>query len=148
MRKFNPMTFIGMLGVCIFGVQFAVRAGQVIWADRSIWWTPMSMALPLSATGDHFELYVGADILQDLVERGALVVRDAEGRERPVSAADIRVRVNNWERVRADRLRDGVGLALGLGASAALVVASIALRASRRDASRQNIATEERRGGG
>ncbi|NCD25752.1 MAG: hypothetical protein EOL86_09200 [Deltaproteobacteria bacterium] len=147
MRKFNPMTLIGLLGVCLFGVQFVARSGQVIWADRSIWWTPMTMALPLSETSDHFELYVGPDILQNLVARGALFVRDAQGREQPVTAADIRVRVNNWERVRADHLRDGVALALGLGASAALVVVGIASRASRRDAGARTGADEKPRGG-
>lgn len=59
-----------------------------------------------------------------------MTVRDAEGRERPVLVADIRVRVNNWDRIRADHLRDGVAAALGLGAAATLLIVGIVSRAS------------------
>lgn len=134
MCRFNPMTLLGMLGVCFFGVHFFVQCAQAMWGDSSIWWTHRSMALTLPETENHFELYVGPDILQDLVERGVVSVRDADGRERTVTAADIRVRVNNWDRVRADHLRDGVTSALGLGASATLLIVGIASRASRRNA--------------
>ncbi len=134
MRRFNPMTLLGLLGVCCFGLMFFLACGQAMWADSSIWWTPRSMALSLAETEDHFELYVGSNLLQDLVEGEALTVRDAEGRERPVSVADIRVRINNWDRVRADHLRDGVAAALGLGVSATLLIVGIVSRASRRNA--------------
>ena len=134
MRKFNPMTLLGMLGICFFGLMFFLECGQAMWADSSVWWTHRSMPLTLAETEDHFELYVGPDLLQKLVEDRALTVRDAEGRERPVSVADIRVRVNNWDRIRADHLRDGVAAALGLGASATLLIVGIVSRASRRNA--------------
>lgn len=34
MRKFNPMTLLGMLGICFFGLMFFLECGQAMWAGQ------------------------------------------------------------------------------------------------------------------
>lgn len=65
-----------------------------------IWWTPQGMALPLTESQDRVRLYVQGNPLTVLLEGGQLSVSDKRG-TRVLGVDDIRVRLNNWDRVRA-----------------------------------------------
>ena len=71
--------------------------------DRTdIWWTPLTMLVPLGTSQDRVAVYVRGNELQDLVGAGRLRLVTDSGPSL-LSAADIGFRFNNWDRVRAER---------------------------------------------
>jgi len=68
-----------------------------------IWWTPASMALSLSESQDRVEIYVRGRPLGALLAARQLSVADGAGPS-DLGAGEIRVRFNNWDRVRVARL--------------------------------------------
>ncbi len=73
-------------------------------ARRSdIWWTPPAMASTLGDSRDRVEIYMGDKPLAARLTAQQLWIRDETG-SRVVSADEIRVRFNNWERMRTARL--------------------------------------------
>ena len=85
-------------------------------ARRSdIWWTPPAMASTLGDSRDRVEIYMGDKPLAARLTAQQLWIRDETG-SRVVSADDIRVRFNNWERIRTARLPLLLVCAAALGA--------------------------------
>ena len=70
-------------------------------SDR--WWTPPPMAPSLSESQDRVEIYVRGKLLGALLEARQLSVADGAGPS-VLGADDIRLRFNNWDRVRVARL--------------------------------------------
>jgi hypothetical protein len=68
---------------------------------RDIWWTPLTMLVPLAETKDRVEIYVRREPLAALVQAGQLRV-DENGSSSVLAASDVGLRFNNWERVRAE----------------------------------------------
>ncbi|MDH4352340.1 MAG: hypothetical protein OEW56_14425 [Gemmatimonadota bacterium] len=68
-----------------------------------IWWTPLPLALSLSESQDRVEIYVQGKPLGALLEAQQLSVTDKVG-SRTLGADQIRLRFNNWDRIRATRL--------------------------------------------
>ena len=85
--------------------------------QRDYYWTPMERALPLSAARDRVEVYVDEMLLQKLAADGHLQVKS-----RVLSTTDIRVRINNIDRVAKGQLA-----ALAVVASCDLTLLAIAL---------------------
>ena len=85
-------------------------------ARRSdIWWTPPAMASTLGDTRDRVEIYAGGKPLAAMVAAQQLWIRDETG-SRVVSADEIRLRFNNWDRMRVARLPFVLVYAAALGA--------------------------------
>ena len=85
-------------------------------ARRSdIWWTPPAMASTLGDSRDRVEIYMGDKPLAARLTAQQLWIRDETG-SRVVSADEIRVRFNNWERMRTARLPLLLVCAAALGA--------------------------------
>jgi hypothetical protein len=87
----------------IFGGVFSVVSLAHIWTWVSlpddIWWTPQAMALTLSDAHERVEVYVrGAPFRREL-EAGRVLL----GGERVVPE-DVRVRLNNHDRVKLERV--------------------------------------------
>jgi len=73
-------------------------------ARRSdIWWTPPAMASTLGDSRDRVEIYAGNKPLAAWLTAQQLWIRDEAG-SRAVSADEIRLRFNNWDRTRVARL--------------------------------------------
>lgn len=71
--------------------------------SRDIWWTPPPMTLSLTEGADRVEIYVRARPLAALLEAGQ--VRIVEDTRTSLLAPDeVRLRFNNWDRVRAAQL--------------------------------------------
>ena len=68
-----------------------------------IWWTPLPLALSLSETKDRVEIYIHGKPLDALLQARQLSVMD-EAESGALAADEIRLRFNNWDRVRAARL--------------------------------------------
>ncbi|MGR0481373.1 MAG: hypothetical protein ACTFAL_08240 [Candidatus Electronema sp. V4] len=73
-----------------------------------------------------FELHVGGELMQRQAERGVRAGQDENGAMRPVAPAEIKVRLNNWQKIRAERLHGAVFAALSLGISLTCLVVGIA----------------------
>jgi hypothetical protein len=127
-QRLNPLLLAGLIGTAVSGFLFAQQyGGAAVWGRQDIWWTPLELALPLSATASQFELYLGGELLQRQVERGALAVRDDKGAAmRLVAPAEICVRLNNWQKIRAERLHGAVFAAFSLGISLACLGLGVA----------------------
>jgi hypothetical protein len=66
----------------------------------NIWWTPRTMLVPLAEGADRVEIYVGGEPLQALLQAGRVQVAGGGA----IAAADIGLRFNNSDHVRAQRL--------------------------------------------
>jgi hypothetical protein len=89
-----------------------------------IWWTPKALSVPLANASDRVEIYVHDAALQEQIEAGRIqLVTDAG----PTSIAgpDVRLRFNNWDRVRARKIPILVGAAFCAGASSILLLLGI-----------------------
>lgn len=86
-----------------------------------IWWTPLPLALTLSESQERVEIYVRGKPLGALLQAKQLSV--ADGAESSVLGVDeIRLRFNNWDRVRVVRLPVLLMYAAGCGAGAVLLL--------------------------
>ena len=125
-KKINELLLVGIIGTLISGSLFAAQYGKAIRGNRDIWWTPMSSALPLQETTGTFEMYLSRELLQSHMERGSLSAVDKSGRPYRVAAGDIKVRLNNWNKIQASLLHGAVFSAFALGGSLAFLILGIA----------------------
>jgi hypothetical protein len=86
-----------------------------------IWWTPGPMALSLAESRDRVEIYARGRPLNTLLEQNQVSIADG-ARSNVLSAQEIRLRFNNWERVRVQRLPLLLLYAAACGAGAALLL--------------------------
>src|SRR5262245_29112069 len=86
-----------------------------------IWWTPAAMAVSLPDSRDRVEIYVRDQPLAILLEHKQVSVADG-AMSRVLSAQEIRLRFNNWDRVRAGRLPLLLIYAAACGAAVVLLV--------------------------
>ena len=104
-----------------FFVVSAVQLARFFVQAADIWWTPMALAVPLANTSDRVQVYVRDAALGELLEAGRLQLV-SESSATPVAGADVRLRFNNWDRVRAERIPALVGAGIALGASAVFLL--------------------------
>jgi len=86
-----------------------------------IWWTPPSLMVPLTEAADRVRVYVAGKPLTALVEAGQLRIADGASSS-VVAASDIGFRLNNYDRVRAERIPLLLAYAAMCGALTALIV--------------------------
>jgi hypothetical protein len=101
------------------GVFFLMSALQLVrfFSQRAdIWWTPKPLGLALADAADRVEVYVRDVALLEHVKTGRVQLLTDAG-ARPVMESDIRLRLNNWDRVRAERIPSLLGVGVALGAS-------------------------------
>lgn len=84
-----------------------------------IWWTPPSLMVPLNEAADRARVYIGGKPLTDLVGAGQLRIADGASSS-VVGASDIAFRLNNYDRVRAQRIPLLLAYAAMCGALTAL----------------------------
>ena len=79
----------------------------VIYSDLAtrpdIWWTPLPMAATPGESRDRIEIYVDGKPLAARVAAQQLWLRDELG-SRALSGDQVRLRFNNWDRVRVSRM--------------------------------------------
>ena len=121
-RKINGLLVIGLTATIFFGSFFTGEYLQITRGDKDIWWTPMSMALPLDQSRTEFELFIKNEILQKHIEKGALLIVGDNGKSVKVKAGDVNVRLNNWHKVKTEKLQYAILTVFFLGASIALLI--------------------------
>ena len=121
-RKFNELLIIGITGTAIIGSIFAANYGETVWGNKDIWWTPMSMALPLNETKQELEFYIKGELLQKRLDRGTLIAVGNAGQSSPLVTDDVKIRLNNWNKIKASKLNNITVSSLLLGVSITLLV--------------------------
>jgi hypothetical protein len=94
---------------------------------RDIWWTPPAMALPLTEGADRVEIYVRGRPLAALLETGQVRMVD-DTRTSVLAPGDVRLRFNNWDRVRAAQVPGLLISAATCGAAVVLFILVVAGR--------------------
>jgi hypothetical protein len=82
--------------------------------------------VPLAESHDRVAIYVRSRELDDLVAAGHLHLLE-DSVTRVVSTADIGLRFNNWDRVRAERISSLLISGVTAGAAAALLLVGLIL---------------------
>ena len=107
---------------------FLVTSGARLYGffhERSdIWWTPQGTVVPLAESHPRVAIYVRGRELDDLVAAGHLRVL-VDSVTRVVRTADIGLRYNNWDRVRAERISSLLISGVTAGAAAALLLVGL-----------------------
>ena len=104
------------------GVFFLMSALQLVTffnQPADIWWTPKALGLPLADTSDRVEVYVRGVAFQEHVKAGRVQLLTDTGTT-PVTESDVRLRFNNWDRTKAQRIPSLLRTGIGLGASGVL----------------------------
>jgi hypothetical protein len=117
----------GLIGTLVSGSQLAAAYWQIFQGRQDIWWTPIQLALPLSEAASHVELHVSGELLQRHLERGSLSARDRNGKEYRVAPQDIKVRLNNWQQIKALKLQGAALAAFLFGSSLTCLGIGLAL---------------------
>ena len=108
-------TFLLIFGGAFF-VLSALQIVRFLSQPADIWWTPKVLGLPLADTSDRVEVYVRDVALQEHVRAGRVQLLTDTGAT-PVTESDMRLRFNNWDRIRAQRIPSLLTAGIGLGAS-------------------------------
>jgi hypothetical protein len=88
---------------------------------RDIWWTPPTMLQPLAESTDRVEIYARGRSFTALLESGQVgLVEDA--RTSVLAPSEVRLRFNNWDRVRAAQLPGLLIPAAACGAAALMFI--------------------------
>jgi len=111
--------YLGLIAVLLLIPALALYRELSRRAD--IWWTPAAMALSLPVAQDRVEIYVRGTPLGTLVDQKQLWIIDQAGRS-AISAQDIGLRFNNWDRIRGARVPLLLLYAAACGAGVVLLV--------------------------
>ena len=119
---------LGRKFLLIFGgIFFLMSALQIMRSfnqPADIWWTPQTLSLRLADTSDRVEVYVRDVALWEHVKAGRLQLLTDKGVV-PVTESDIRLRFNNWDRIRAERSPALLSAGIGLGAAGVFLLIGI-----------------------
>jgi hypothetical protein len=125
-KRVNALLVIGITGTIVLGFHFGVQYGRAMWGNRSIWWTPKVMAVSLDETRQYFELFLSNELLQDHLKRRSLSATERNGKTYQVVPEDIKIRLNNWYKVKASFLNSAVFSAFMLGISVTCLILGLA----------------------
>lgn len=107
---------------------FLLTAGAQLFSffhERSdIWWTPLETRVPLAESHNRVVIYVRGAELDDLLAAGQLRLL-GDSATSVLTAADIGLRFNNWDRRRAERLPSLLIAGVSAGAAAALLLVGL-----------------------
>ena len=106
------------------GSFFLVSCLQLVrfYAQRDdIWWTPVTSPLSLEQSRERVEVYVRVVRLQNALQSGRLQLVGDSG-PTSITASDIGIRLNNNDRVKAERLPLVVMSAAGAGFTGLIVL--------------------------
>ncbi|NEX21167.1 hypothetical protein G3480_12725 [Thiorhodococcus mannitoliphagus] len=121
-RRINAALLIGLIGTPIAGSMVAMDYGRALWGDDQIWWTPRTQALALEETDSNVRIYLENEPLRHHLERSSLTALGQDGMAYFVTPDLFRVRINNWDRVKAGYLHAAVYSAFGLGVALTCLV--------------------------
>jgi len=124
MKKSSPnlLLLIGTIASFSIGAQYVPGVYRALWVDPDIWWTGQSAKLPIEETRGSFELYIRGKLLQRHLSDQTLFVLSRKGTRDPVASRDVRIRLNNYYRVKGGLLAKTVFTGPAFGAALTLLV--------------------------
>jgi hypothetical protein len=99
----GPVLVVSFVLAAMFLVMSVPRLASFFGERSDIWWTPLPMALTPTEANDRVQIFVRGEPLERALESGSLLVKSG-AEVVPVTAADVRLRLNNWDRRRAGRI--------------------------------------------
>jgi hypothetical protein len=120
--RINPLVFMGIIGLFTIGTSFGLQLYRAYGTERDIWWTAVTMPLSVEETEDDFRLSIAGKPLREHLAEGSLFALDSEGEEYRVVSEDVKVRVNNWNKVKSSILESAVATGVALGAVITVLV--------------------------
>lgn len=84
-----------------------------------IWWTPAPLSVPLAESRDRVEIYARGAPLQALLDAGRIRIA---GDSSALTPAEVGLRFNNWDRVRAERIPVLLLYSAAAGAAAVVMI--------------------------
>jgi len=124
-RMIKPFLLIGMIGCFTCGSNFIINLYNAFWGPEDIWWTHNSMKIAIEESTNSIQVFIGGKPLQNHFPDKSLQLIDAEGKRHPVVSQDVRVRVNNWNKVKSRYLTFAVFTGVGLGMSLAFLICGL-----------------------
>ena len=109
------------------GIFFLMSALQIVRffnQPADIWWTPKTLSLRLADNSDRAQVYVRDVDLREHVKTGRVQLVTDTGAA-PITESDVRLRFNNWDRIRAEGIPALVGDGVVLGATGVLLLFAI-----------------------
>lgn len=134
--RFNPLLFMGLIGIFTIGSHFGVQLYRAFGQDRDIWWTPRSRALAFEEATHHFRLFISGKLIQDHIAEKGLFALDDRGQQYPVVTRDLTVRLNNWKTVQASILANMLITSFSFGIVITVLVIGLIQVFSRRRAAK------------
>jgi hypothetical protein len=113
------MTVLRKFLLVFGGVFFLMSAAQLVrlfQQPADIWWTPMAQGVPLVDSSSRVVVYIRDGALAEHLKAGRLLLQTEAGTA-PIAESEVRMRFNNWDRVRAERSPSLIGFGICLGAS-------------------------------
>ena len=110
----------------------ALALARELFRRSDIWWTPKTLAVPLSESAKRVEVLVRGRSLRPLVDGGQISLT-TDSAAPVVSAGDITFRFNNWDRVRAQRIPVLLLYAFMIGVIGLLLILVLTNRLTYRD---------------
>jgi hypothetical protein len=86
-----------------------------------IWWTPAAMAPSLAEAGDRVQIFAQGKPLGTLLDQQQLWLNEQSG-STALTAKDVTLRFNNWDRVRARRAPLDMLYGFALGGALVLLI--------------------------
>lgn len=126
----RPMLVISIVTSCMLLLSSVPRLVGFLTQRSDIWWTPMTLAVPLAESGDRVEIYVRGTPLTQLLDAGQLATTG--GNTQVLTRSDVRIRFNNWDRVRAQKTPNLLLSAVSAGAGAIFLVIGLMSLSDRR----------------
>ncbi len=105
----------------IFFLTSCISLVRFYYVREDIWWTPMTAPLSLEQSRDKIEVYVRGVPLQNALQSGRVQFTGESGSS-SVTTGEIGIRVNNRDRIKAERVPAMVASAAGAGFTGLLVL--------------------------
>ena len=99
----RPMFVLSFVLAAMFLTMSIPRLASFFGERSDIWWTPLPLAVTPMEAKDRVEVYVRGEPLERALDSGSLLVKSGAG-VAPLTAADVKFRLNNWDRRRAGRI--------------------------------------------
>jgi hypothetical protein len=121
----------------LFLVTSALQIGRVLGMPRDRWWTGVDVPLGLEAASARAEVRLRGERLEIAVGQGRLLLADAGG-PRALAPDEVKVRFDEYDRVRSAQLPAVAGFGFGAGGGAVALVLALAGALRGRSSSRRS----------
>ncbi len=114
MKQANLARLYLLLFGGIFFITSCVNLVRFYRTPNDIWWTPITAPMSLEQSRDKVEVYIRGVPLQNALQSGRVQFAGQSGSS-PVTTAEIGIRLNNRDRIKAERVPLMIASAAGAG---------------------------------